>query len=109
MPEKPQDKYETVARSLAKIEEEMKRIGYWQAEPPPPEAYDFRQAFAADTMAFSQWLQFIFIPRVKQIIAEKGEFPAQSQVGVMAMREFDGSTEAGNLVTLLSEFDELFG
>ena len=45
---------------------------------------------------------------MKQIIAEKGGFPTQSQVGVMAMREFDDDTDAGKLVSLLSDFDGLF-
>jgi uncharacterized protein YqcC (DUF446 family) len=73
------------------------------------EQYEFRQAFAMDTMAFSQWLQFIFVPRVKEIIAESGQFPAQSMVGAQAVREFDTQPNAGRLVELLSEFDALFG
>ena len=97
-----------VEKKIAAIEAEMKRIGYWSASPLPDEAYDFRQAFAMDTMAFSQWLQFILIPRVRQIISERGEFPTDSMVGVQAMREFDGDENAADLVSLLGEFDRLF-
>ena len=97
-----------VKKSIDEIEAEMKRIGYWSADPLPEEAYDFREAFAMDTMAFSQWLQFILIPRVHQIIAEGGEFPANSMVGAQAMREFDGDADAAHLVSLLGEFDRLF-
>ena len=38
---------------------------------------------ALDTMAFSQWLQFILIPRVRAIIAQRGQFPPRSQVGAI--------------------------
>ena len=98
-----------VTAKLAEIEQEMKRIGFWQDQPLRPEQYEFRQAFAMDTMAFSQWLQFIFIPRVREIIATGGQFPTKSQVGAQAVREFDTWPDAGNLVSLLSEFDALFG
>ena len=97
-----------VARAISEIEAEMKANGYWAAEPLPPEAYNFHEAFAMDTMAFSQWLQFVFVPRVKQIIEDNEEFPADSMVAVPAIREFDGEPGADRLVQLLCEFDALF-
>jgi uncharacterized protein YqcC (DUF446 family) len=102
------DLYSRALREISEIETEMKRIGYWSPEPLPKEAYDFRQAFAMDTMAFSQWLQFILIPRVRTIIEQKGDFPSDNMVGAQAVREFDGDTAASGLVTLLREFDDLF-
>ncbi len=60
-------------------------------------------------MAFSQWLQFVFIPNVRAIIAQRGTFPASSQVGAYAVREFDTyGDDVGPLTTLLAEFDRLF-
>jgi uncharacterized protein YqcC (DUF446 family) len=102
------DIYVQAERKISEIEAEMKRIGYWSLEPLPEEAYDFQQAFAMDTMAFSQWLQFILIPRVRAIIEEKGDFPSESMVGTQAVREFDGDETASGLIKLLSEFDALF-
>ncbi len=104
----PPDFYQKAAQAIFEIEAEMKRIGYWSALPLLPEAYHFQRAFAADTMSFSQWLQFILIPRVRQIIQERGQFPTNSMVGAMAVREFDGDDHASELVRLLSEFDALF-
>ena len=97
----------TVLSKLEQIQAEMLRIGMWEEIPLEPEQYDFRAAFAGDTMTFAQWLQFIFIPNVKGAAAS-GKFPASSQVGVRASREFDGMNEASGLVTLLNEFDALF-
>ncbi|MCM3874699.1 MAG: YqcC family protein [Pyrinomonadaceae bacterium] len=102
------DLHSQVAKAISEVEAEMKDIGYWAVEPLPPEAYDFQEAFAMDTMAFSQWLQFVFVPRVKQIIEDKAEFPSSSMVAVQAIREFDGDNQADHLVELLSEFDALF-
>ncbi|HVU12463.1 MAG TPA: YqcC family protein [Phototrophicaceae bacterium] len=101
--------YEAVARQADAIEAEMKRIGFWQDTPLKPEQYDFRAAFAGDTMAFPQWLQFIFLPRVRDIIARRGQFPPSSQVAAYAIREFDTySQDTSTLHQLLYDFDHLF-
>ena len=95
------------SRYADQIESEMRSIGFWQTAPVRPEQLHFKQAFAMDTMTFVQWLQFIFLPRVREAIASN-EFPAGSSVGAQAVREFDGDADADRLVTLLSEFDSLF-
>ena len=59
-----QNLYTRAAQKIADIEAEMKNIGYWSQEPLPEDAYDFRQAFAMDTMAFPQWIQVILAPIV---------------------------------------------
>ncbi|HYY96708.1 MAG TPA: YqcC family protein [Pyrinomonadaceae bacterium] len=103
-----------VAGKIAEIEEELKRLGLWQDGPLREEQYEFRQAFAADTMTFTQWLQFVLVPKVKGIIEAGGEFPARSEVGAKAFREFVmwpayGDLDTERLLRLLDEFDALFG
>ncbi len=100
--------HEEVAKKIQAIEEEMKRIGFYQTEPLRDEQWNFKEAFAMDTMAYQQWLQFVFIPRVKEIIESNGEFPKTSMVGVQAMREFNGDPSAGKLISMLGEFDRMF-
>lgn len=104
-----QPSYEIVAGKIEEIEQELKRMGAWQEEPLPPEAYRFRQPYAMDTMAFEQWLQFVLIPRVRQIIETRGELPPESGLATHAVREFDGRDDTERLYTLLYEFDRLFG
>jgi uncharacterized protein YqcC (DUF446 family) len=101
------DIYSEAERYSNAIEAEMKRIGFWRDQPLPPEAFNFREPFAMDTMTFTAWLQFVFIPRVREIIAARGTLPASSQVAAQAIREFDGYDQADDLVRLLSEFDAL--
>ncbi len=96
-----------VLEKLAKIELALRQAGLWQESALSPEQYDFRVAFAMDTMSFTQWLQFVFIPTVK-LRAQEGQFPRRSMVAAQAVREFDGVPEADEVVRLLSEFDELF-
>ena len=101
--------YDLVARKLDEIEAELKQMGMWQERALDPEQYDFKAAFGADTMSFPQWLQFIFLPNVRAIIAEQGTFPASSNLAVYAIREFDTyPQDNGHLLNLLMEFDALF-
>jgi uncharacterized protein YqcC (DUF446 family) len=104
------DRYEQAGEKLEEIANELKGLGAWQGEPPPPEKLQFSHAFAMDTMSFEQWLQFVLVPRVRGIIEEKGEFPDDSSLGAKAHREYvmwGGDPRYGRLVDLLFEFDSL--
>ena len=65
--------------------------------------------FRSRTMAFSQWLQFVFIPAANEVVAGQRAWPKSSDVGTYAVRELDGVSEAECLISLLSEFDALAG
>ena len=97
---------ETIAN---KIEEELRALGRWDKEPLPPDKYEGMGAFGSNTMAFVQWLQFILIPRIREIAQEKGDFPAGSMLAAYAVREFDGDPNSGQLHGLLYELDNLIG
>ncbi|HWX56441.1 MAG TPA: YqcC family protein [Verrucomicrobiae bacterium] len=92
---------------LDRIESELKRINYWQSAPLPKEKFADMGAFGMNTMAFSQWLQFVFLPQARKAVSGERELPTSSDVSVQGVREFDGDPNAGNLVSLLCEFDAL--
>ncbi|MBU1681530.1 YqcC family protein [Candidatus Micrarchaeota archaeon] len=101
-------KSEDIKKKLDEIEAEMKRFGMWSKTPPHKEAFEDMGAFGMKTMSFDQWLQFVFVPNVRKLLKTDGPWPDKSEVGIMAVREFDGNPELGNLVALLTEFDMLF-
>lgn len=98
---------EEVLCRLDAIEQELQHAGLWQSTPLDPDQYDFRLAFAADTMSFGQWLQFVFVPAVRRA-AEAGRFPSSSDVAVQGVRAFDGVPGTDALLTELARFDALF-
>ena len=100
------DEYQRAASYAERIERELRGLGAWQSEALPSAAYESRQAFFADTMTFYQWLQFVLLARVREIVDKRGEFPRGSSVGAYAVRELDGCEEAGGLVAALCEFDD---
>lgn len=98
---------QAIAQKLGEIEAELKRIGFWQEEDLPPEAYNITKPFGMGSMSGEQWLQFIFIPRVRKILGGEGEFPESSSISPWASKEFSGTEGDERLVTLLYQFDWL--
>jgi len=104
--------HQAVEEKLDAIESEMKRVGLWEIEKPAPEMFVDMGAFGTRTMAFEQWLRWVFIDRVRATIDEKGAFPAGSEVAQQAFREWQmwgSADEYDALLERLREFDALFG
>ena len=100
-----------LSQKLDQIEAEMKRIGYWQESPPDLQAKAVRGELRSylDAPSFESWLQTIFLPNARRAV-ETDSLPADSQVGVIAMRQYDyhsSVSEAHGLMRLLCDFDEL--
>lgn len=75
------------------LEAELRRMGWWQDRPIEPERLQFRAAFGMDTMAFPQWLQFVFVPAGRAVAAGTRPLPPASALAAHAVREFDGLDE----------------
>lgn len=103
----PDELYTAASNKIDQIEAELKKIGYWENTPLPPEKFENMGAFSMNTMAASQWVQFVLIPRVRSIVAERGQLPPKSNVGVWGVKNFEQENEE-HLLQLLSEFDLLF-
>ncbi len=64
-----------LAEQLLLIERELRALGVWAMEAPSLEALASQEPFCVDTLSFEQWLQWIFLPRMKTILEEGGHFP----------------------------------
>ncbi|MEQ5837134.1 YqcC family protein [Marinobacter sp. R17] len=87
-----------IADGLLAIELELRRLEYWEHEPPEPEALQSAQPFCVDTLTFTQWLQFIFLPRMKVLIEEERALPAVSGIAPMAEEFFRQESVSGKIV-----------
>lgn len=106
------DHYRTLRRVVNGIEQQLHRIDLWEAEPPPREALASEQPFSYDTMLFHQWLQWLFIPRMRAILAGHGHLPTESAIFPYAtdcLRDSlrDRDQDADELLFLIQTFDEL--
>ena len=98
------EKDRSVFAILDDIESEMKLIEFWSQNPPEFKASNFLEA-----PSFELWLQCIFLPNAREA-TRNSDYPDRSQVGLMAMRQYDYHSyveDAQKLVRLLGAFDQL--
>ncbi|MDZ7841231.1 MAG: YqcC family protein [Gammaproteobacteria bacterium] len=99
---------ERLAGLLDQIEGELKRLDLWEGRPPPAEAFRSPNPFCFDTMSIPQWLQWVFVPRMRETLAMSVPLAAPSRITPAVELYFaDISGDEGNLVVLLQEFDAL--
>ena len=92
------------------VEQSLRTADLWQAEVPSPAAMASRTPFCADTLTFAQWLQFIFVPRMRELIEAGGPLPGASAIAVMAEVKLDTEqTDQARVVAALADFDALIG
>jgi len=89
------------------IEAEMRRIGLWQCEPPDEEALNSLVPFCHDTIAFEQWLQWVFLPKMKTVIETEEDFPASSEIYPLAEYSLERlPQQSEKLLELIKQFDD---
>ncbi|SFI97218.1 Uncharacterized conserved protein YqcC, DUF446 family [Pseudomonas guineae] len=97
-----------VAEQLLLIERELRLQGWWGTQAPDTRALSSELPFCVDTLAFEQWLQWLFLPRMKQMLEAGADLPSVSGIQSMAEQVYDGQAErARALIKLLGEFDQL--
>ena len=97
-----------IADVLFELETEMRALDWWEDNKPPARALASQQPFCVDQLTFEQWLQWIFLPRMEEIIEAGQPLPGQSGIFVYAEEclRHHGSRSA-HLLALLKRFDEL--
>ena len=102
------DQQQQVADGLLHIEMELRRLRLWATDAPSDEALASVEPFAVDTLVFTEWLQFIFLPRMKVLLENDVPLPTVSGIAPMAEEYFRGVREDGTqLIHLLQTMDRL--
>jgi uncharacterized protein YqcC (DUF446 family) len=95
-----------VASLLIDIEQELRVMGLWESEMPSIEALSSTEPFAIDALSFPQWLQFIFIPKMKYLVDQQS-LPSSCSIAPMAEEVFAQSNHAVGLIAHLRAIDNL--
>ena len=86
----------------------MRALGVWEVQPPNAQALASCEPFCVDTLRFEQWLQWIFLPRMKVILEAGSALPAASGILVMAEMVYrDSPLQVAGLLEALRAFDLL--
>lgn len=90
----------------------MRGLGLWSETAPSSDALSSTQPFAIDTLEFSEWLQFIFLPRMQSLLEAQSALPTDcmiAPVGEEYCRQncSEKGAEVSHLISILSSIDQL--
>ena len=105
-------KEKELARLLLLVTSELRTMGLWQTQSPSHEALASTEPFAVDRLSFAQWLQFVFLPRMHQLIETESPLPENCSIAPMAEESFKADdridpVSGAALVAHLRGIDEL--
>ncbi|EKT60153.1 YqcC family protein [Providencia sneebia] len=95
-----------IIEKLGHIEAEMRAKAFWQEVPPSPDAFESTEPFSLDTMEALEWLQWILIPRLYELIEQNAILPDAFAVAPY-FEEVYKNDEEGQYQLLLSQLREL--
>ena len=82
------DKYEHLINLLNELQTELKLAGLWSDTEPSKVALSSSQPFGLDTLTFYEWLQFVFVKKLRLICDRRESLPDSSDVTTMAEEVF---------------------
>ena len=86
----------------------MRRNDLWEEQAPSERRMASTQPFCCDTLHFHQWLQWQFLPRMHDILAQELDLPENSAILPYAEEFLPGAIDQPErLLFLLHTFDEL--
>ncbi|WNC69838.1 YqcC family protein [Thalassotalea nanhaiensis] len=93
---------------LKDLAAQLKQVGLWQLERPSTQALSSSQPFCLDTLAFEQWLQFVFIEKLQAMIVADLPLPSKISVAPMGEEAFKSlGKNAADIISTLADIDEL--
>lgn len=93
---------------ISKLEQNMREIQLWSSIPPSTQALQSTVPFAYDCLPFEQWLQFVFIPKMSEIISCQSDLPNKLELLPMAEQSFAQDKRAAKVIAVIEQIDLAF-
>ena len=93
---------------LVALEIELQNQKMWQNIAPPAEALASAQPFCIDTLTLEQWLQFVLIPRYREMLAAEQVLPHSIAISPLAEEVYKDSLHSKQaLIEVLKEIERV--
>lgn len=92
---------------LIELEKSLKTANLWSIQPLSDWAMASTAPFAYDRMYFEQWLQFIFIPSLNDLLEQGRDLPKEIALLPMAQERCTTEQQMGELLGIIARFDHL--
>ena len=92
---------------LIDLEAMMRQRGMWSETPPSDDAFESEMPFFVDRMNFLEWLQFVFLVRIRDMVENAESLPDTCSIAPMAEIHFgEAGIQAGQVIALLAQIDQ---
>ena len=92
---------------LQQLELQLQHAQLWSEVPPSDEALASTQPFAIDTLEPEQWLQWIFIARIKTMIASGAALPKGFSMAPYFVEVWKNDASKSELLVTIKQIDEV--
>jgi uncharacterized protein YqcC (DUF446 family) len=93
---------------IIKLEQSLRAAKLWSSCGPSVEALQSKLPFAFDTMPIEQWLQFVFIPKMSQIVSTKSTLPDNLKLLPMAEQTLSTTGSQSVVIEAIKQIDLVF-
>jgi len=98
---------EHTAQLLEELSKELQKLNLWQEQQPSPLELSSSAPFCCDTLTFEQWLQFIFIDKISEMINQGKRLPTKIALTPLAEVSFKHlSAQGESLLVIIKNIDE---
>lgn len=99
---------DSVRELLDDVQRVMTKAGVWQSMPPAPEKMMSVEPFSIDTLSFTEWLQWVYVARLRAIIDANGQLPSGAQVHPYAIEALKANSQSiPELLELIEKLDQV--
>ncbi|WP_299787621.1 YqcC family protein [uncultured Shewanella sp.] len=92
---------------LEQLESELRVQGLWSSQKPSAAAMNDSSPFSCETMPFENWVQFIFLPKMHELIDRALPLPEKIAIAPMAHHVWGGKPELHTIIFIFEELDRL--
>ncbi len=93
---------------LDDLEEQLKVLNLWASDHPGEAALNSVAPFCVDTLTFEQWLQFVFLPKMRALLKQGGSLPRAACLLPVAEQVYSGQDQKSReLLLIIDRIDRL--
>lgn len=101
------ERYQPLDALLVRLEGELTQLGYWQENLPLDDALASTAPFSIDTLDCTEWLQWVFIPKMRHYMGQKMPLPLPFAISPYVEEAFKGMKGKDVIAPLSREIDAL--
>jgi uncharacterized protein YqcC (DUF446 family) len=95
-----------IAALLDALEIALRESGWWDSVAPDAERLASSMPFCVDTMSITEWLQWIFLPRMRELLRARQALPLGCAIRPIALEQLNRSGDDAVLIlSLLARID----